>query len=148
MNIKLFTIPITGVSDYEAELNTFLSTHKVIEVEKHLVQTATGAYWCLYISYMEQTVSEKARKGKIDYMVELDTATFAKFSNLRKARKQIAEKESVSAFIVFSDAELAEMAKLPELSLSKMKAIKGVGKAKSEKYGQPLLDIYQGLQEN
>jgi len=38
MQVKLFTIPINNIENYNEELNKFLRTHKVIEVDKHLVQ--------------------------------------------------------------------------------------------------------------
>ncbi|MFM9949580.1 MAG: HRDC domain-containing protein, partial [Saprospiraceae bacterium] len=128
--------------DFNDELNVFLRSHKIVEIEKQLVQSASGAYWCIYITYLEPTIAEKAPKEKIDYMKELAPETFARFSQLRKIRKEIAGKENVSAFVIFTDAELAEMAKMPELSVGRLKDIKGIGKAKAEKYGKLLIDTY------
>jgi len=145
MQIKLFTIPVLGVSDYNDELNVFLRSHKIVEIEKQLVQSANGAYWCIYISYLELTHVEKASKEKIDYMKELTPEVFARFSSLRKIRKEIATKEKVSAFVIFTDAELAEMAKLPELSLAKLKNITGIGKGKIEKYAKILVDTFNSI---
>lgn len=145
MQIKLFTIPVLGVSDYNDELNVFLRSHKIVEIEKQLVQSANGVYWCIYISYLELTHVEKASKEKIDYMKELTPEVFARFSSLRKIRKEIATKEKVSAFVIFTDAELAEMAKLPELSLAKLKNITGIGKGKIEKYAKILVDTFNSI---
>lgn len=39
MQIKLFTIPIVAINDYNEELNKFLSSNKIMEIEKQLVQT-------------------------------------------------------------------------------------------------------------
>lgn len=66
MQVKMFTIPISLVYDYNEELNAFLRSHKIVEIEKQLVQTGTDAYWCLYVSYMEQPPAEKASKERID----------------------------------------------------------------------------------
>ncbi len=145
MQIKLFTIPVLGVSDYNDELNAFLRSNKIVEVDKQLVQNANGAYWCFFISYLELTHVEKAPKEAIDYMKELSPEIFARFSSLRKIRKEIATKENVSAFVVFTNAELAEMAKLPELSLTKLKGIPGIGKAKMEKYAKILVDTFNSM---
>jgi superfamily II DNA helicase RecQ len=145
MQIKLFTIPIMGVSDYNEELNVFLRSNKIIEIEKELVQSATGAYWCIYISYLELTHVEKSPKERIDYLKELEPDVFAKFSDLRKIRKEMAAKENVSAFVIFTDAELAEIAKQEEISLAVLKKVKGVGKAKIEKYGKILLDTFNAM---
>lgn len=142
MQVKLFTIPITGVTEYNEELNVFLRANKIVEVEKQLIQNSNGAYWCIWITYLQQTLTEKTAKEKTDYMKELDAATFAKFSRLRQIRKEIATAESVSAFVVFTDAELAEIAKLAKITPAKLRAIPGIGQAKLEKYGLKLIEKF------
>ncbi len=144
MQIKLFTIPINSIEDYNEELNKFLGTHKIVEIEKHLLQTANTYSWCFYISYIKNnyTDEQKKSKGRIDYMKTLDSVSFAKFSKLRDIRKKIAIENAVSAYIVFTDAELAEMTKLPEITIQKIKRIKGIGDKKAEKYGNKLIENY------
>ncbi len=143
MQVKFFTIPINDIENHNEELNKFLRTHKVIEVDKHLVQNGVSYNWCFYISYIGVTIQEKySSKKKIDYMNVLDKETFGVFSKLREIRKQIAVKHAVSAFIVFTDAELAEIAKLKEPKVNNLRTIKGVGDKKAEKYGSELLAQY------
>lgn len=142
MQIKLITIPITAVADYNEEINAFLRGNKIIDIDKQLIQTSTGVYWCLFISYVELSVADKAGKEKIDYMHVLPPEEFARFSVLRKIRTEMAKKEGISAFVVFTDAELAEMAKMPQLSADKLTTIKGIGKAKADKYGIKLIETY------
>ena len=143
MQIKLFTIPITSVSDYNEEMNTFLRSNKIVEIEKQLVQTSNGVYWCIYISYISANVTENLSKERIDYIKILEPEVFAKFSKLREERKKIAADEGVSAYVVFTDAELAEIAKLPELSISKLKSIKGIGDKKAGKYGETNINMFK-----
>ena len=135
MQIRFFTIPIASVNDYNDELNAFLRSNKVVEIEKQLVQTPNGVYWCVYISYLLSNMPEQPPKEKIDYIKVLEPEIFARFSKLREIRKKIASDDGVSAYVVFTDAELAEMAKLPELTINKLKGIKGIGDKKAEKYG-------------
>lgn len=145
MQIKLFTIPINNVEDYNEEINVFLRTHKVVEMEKHLIQTGTTYSWCFYISYINTTENigiDNKNTKRVDYMKILDKETFAKFSKLREIRKKIAIENAVSAYIVFTDAELAQIAKMQDLSLKKLKTIKGVGDKKAEKYGNQLIENY------
>jgi len=62
------------------------------------------------------------------------------FEQLRELRKEIAQKQGIPPYIVFSDSTLREMAvKLP-LEREAMLAIKGVGKKKFELYGEPFLE--------
>ena len=72
---------------------------------------------------------------------------FAKFSKLRTIRKQIAAEQGVSAYIVFTDAELAELAKLEQITIQKMKGIRGIGDKKADKYGKLLIERYKKLQD-
>lgn len=143
MQVKLFTIPINNIDNYNEELNKFLRTHKVIEVDKHLVQNGVSYNWCFYISYIGEIQDKYSSKKKIDYMNVLDKETFAVFSKLRQIRKQIAVKHAISAFIVFTDAELAEIAKLKELTVNNLRTIKGIGDKKAEKYGSELLEQFK-----
>jgi len=55
---------------------------------------------------------------------------------LRKLRKEIAEREAVPAYIVFSDASLRDMCRKKPLSLVQFSGVNGVGQIKLEKYGE------------
>ena len=55
-------------------------------------------------------------------------------------RKAIADEEAVPAYAIFTDAELAELAKQKELSLTVIQAVPGIGKKKVEKYGSRMID--------
>jgi len=147
MQIKLFTVPVNNVEDYNEEINKFLRGHKIVEIEKHLVQAGTSYSWCFYISYIQTGFQpEKTASKKVDYMKILDTEIFAKFSKFRQIRKQISAENAVSAYIVFTDAELAEMAKLPDLTLNKLKTIKGIGDRKAEKYGEQFIKMFNEME--
>jgi ATP-dependent DNA helicase RecQ len=61
------------------------------------------------------------------------------FDRLRKLRKQIADREGVAAFIVFSDATLRQMVAKKPRTPSGMLAVSGVGKVKLERYGSEFL---------
>ncbi len=81
-------------------------------------------------------VSEEAQ----DYFRDL-------FSSLKRVRKNIAERENLAAFIVFSDATLIEMSSYLPLSLEEMKKISGVSDTKAERYGAAFLKEIKGYCE-
>ena len=60
---------------------------------------------------------------------------------LKDWRKQTAVAASVPAFVVFTDATLLAMAEAEPASFRELLKISGVGKVKSERYGQDCLDI-------
>jgi len=62
------------------------------------------------------------------------------FAGLRALRSEIARAEQVPAYVVFPDRTLAELAVRRPRTLAAMSAIRGVGPAKLEKYGERFLD--------
>lgn len=145
MQIRLFTIPIFNTQEANEELNVFLRSHQILNIEKHFSERGSGQFWCFCVTYLENTYKQelKGRSKKPDYIKILDTATFSIFSKFREIRKQLAVKHAVSTYIVFTDAELAQMAKLEDLNLNTIQKIKGVGQNKAEKYGKELIKIYK-----
>jgi len=136
MQIKLFTVPVGLVNQFNDEINSFLRSHKVVDYQKKLVEHAEGVFWCFYFSYVHDDFKEYTQKEKIDYMKVLDEKAFKVFSKLRDWRRKISAEEGVAAFVVFTDAELAEISKLPEINCNAMKTIKGISQKKIEKYGE------------
>jgi len=45
MQIKIFSIPIVGGDALNAEMNTFLRSKKVIEIEQQPAQQSGGSFW-------------------------------------------------------------------------------------------------------
>ncbi|MBV9324873.1 MAG: ATP-dependent DNA helicase RecQ [Chloroflexi bacterium] len=72
--------------------------------------------------------------------VEADT-----FERLRILRREIADRENVPAYIVFSDAVLREMARRRPKSEIELRSISGVGPAKIARYGARFLHLLTGL---
>lgn len=135
MQIRIFNIPIPGGEAMNEEMNVFLRSKKIMQVEDHIVQGGQGAFWCFCIKYLEDGTFSERDKAKVDYRELLDEATFKRFSALREIRKRVAKDDAVPAYAVFTDEELAELAKLTPLTVADMKKIKGIGEKKVEKYG-------------
>jgi len=70
------------------------------------------------------------------------------FEKLRKLRKEIAVKESVPAYIVFSDASLKDMSRKKPVSLAQFSSVNGVGNVKLEKYGEEFTSLIRKYTEN
>jgi superfamily II DNA helicase RecQ len=141
MQIKLFTIPISDSGSALHEMNTFLKAHKILEIQQKLISNDNGANWCFCVRYIEQTFSAATgSKAKIDYRQVLDEPTFRKFSHLREIRKTVAATEGLSAFIIFTDEELAELAKLEEITIKSMLSIKGIGEKKAERFAHYFME--------
>ena len=62
------------------------------------------------------------------------------FERLRALRAQLAQRENVPAYIVFSNAALADMAARAPKTEAEFLAVSGVGEAKAGRYGAQVLD--------
>jgi len=138
MQIKLFTIPIGDNNSSQDELNKFLRTHKILEVENHLMNNERGAVWCFCVKYIDE-YTNAPDKIKIDYRQVLDEQTFSVFSKLREARKAIAIDEGIPAYAVFTDEELAGLAKLEKINIKTMQTVKGIGEKKVERFAEKFI---------
>lgn len=134
MQIKVFTIPILDGERVNEEMNAFLRSKNVLQTESHLVTTENGTFWCFCINYLDEALLEKGKK--VDYRELLDEESFRRFVKMRQIRKQLADEEGIPAYVIFTDEEMAGLAKIEKLTLSNMKSVKGIGDKKVEKYGQ------------
>lgn len=137
MQIKLFTIPIGDNGGALEEMNRFLRGNKILEVQNQLISNENGASWCFCVRYIERAfVPTEEHKSKVDYKQALDEATFQKFAQLREIRKKVAAEEGVPAFAVFTDEELARLAKLEKITPQTMLSVKGIGDKKVERFAK------------
>ena len=63
------------------------------------------------------------------------------FARLRRLRKQIADREDLPPYIIFSDVSLSEMSEIMPLTDTEFLNISGVGHIKLNKYGEEFLAV-------
>ena len=137
MQIKLFTVPVGDSSTALEDMNRFLRSNKILEVHDQLVSNENGAYWCFCVRYIERTLNSVSNdKRKVDYRKVLDDEIFKKFSRFREIRKKVAADEGIPAFAVFTDEELAGLAKLDTITEKNMLSVKGIGDKKVERFSK------------
>ena len=144
MQIKILTIPILGGELLMQELNVFLRSKKILAVDQHLIQDGPAAFWTFCIKYLDDTTLAERDQQKIDYRKVLDEETFNRFAQLREIRKRISTEENIPSYVIFTDAELSNLAKLDPLTLENMKTVKGVAERKVEKYGRHFVSTKPG----
>lgn len=122
-------------------MNAFLRGNKILGVTETAVVTPGGSWWSYSVRYLGHAGNAGTKRVKVDYRKVLDAATFDYFTTLRGRRKLLAQKEAVPAYVIFTDSELAEIAKQGEgVDLSALRSIAGIGKQKLAKYGPELLE--------
>lgn len=144
MQFKIFTIPLLSAYSSTEDMNFFLRSHKIIDVKKELIVQNDIYYWSFLITYIGDNIvsNDFEKKEKIDYKNVLEAEQFNRFAKMRTVRKQLSLQFAAPAYAIFTDAELAELAKLDELTLSVMQKVNGIGKKKIEKYGEDFLRAY------
>jgi ATP-dependent DNA helicase RecQ len=71
---------------------------------------------------------------------ELTGEAAERFEKLRAARLELAREQKWPPFVIFHDSVLKEIAYVVPRDLQSLRAIKGVGPSKAEKFGQQILD--------
>ena len=145
MKMQFFTIPIRDPQRATDELNAFLASHRVVHTERQFVVDGQNSVWSICVSYVEgegRPAPEKRRK--VDYREILPDDEFAVFVKLRALRKELADREGVPAYALFTNEQLADMIRRRASSLEGLKGIDGIGLARIEKYGEAFLGILKG----
>ena len=147
MQVKVFHISVYDNGELQEEMNSFLRTHKVLTVDKQFVSQGLDYVWTFCVTYIEGGKPDESKESeKRDYQKELEPAAAAVYSQLRDIRKEMSIAAAVAPFIIFSNYELSEFAKLAVsdegLSVKSMLQVKGVGKQKVNNYGKRFLEIY------
>ena len=68
----------------------------------------------------------------------------ALFEHLRALRRDLAKRDNVPPYVIFSDSTLREMAALVPLSRQDMLSVKGIGELKFARYGETFLELLRG----
>jgi superfamily II DNA helicase RecQ len=146
MQVKIFNIPVPGGEAFLEDMNVFLKSRKILSAENEFVTTPSGVFCCFVVRYIGTYTGSGINMGnvteriKVDYREVLDTDTFGRFSNLREIRKRISQEEGIPAFAVFTDIELAELAKIEVLTSETMMTVKGIAEKRMEKFGNRFIN--------
>lgn len=150
MRLQFFSIPACGGDDAAAELNRFLSTHRVLRVDRELVHDGAQSLWAVCVQWAPTADPEAPRarapgerKG-VDYKELLSEADFGLYSTLRLWRGAVAKAEGSAGYLPLNNEQLAQVAKRRPVSLAALEAIDGIGPSKRDKYGAALLALVGG----
>ena len=137
---QFFTIPIRGGEVEIEALNRFLAGHCIVEIERQFLPDGANSAWCFCVVYAHSVSSASSpRQGKVDYKEVLNEVEFARFARLRQLRKELAEREGLPAYAIFTNEHLAEMVRRQVTTADALGEIPGVGEGRVEKYGAAFL---------
>ncbi|MGF1528706.1 MAG: HRDC domain-containing protein [Candidatus Competibacterales bacterium] len=149
MKYQFFTIPICHPDPERQRLNHFLAQHRVVNVDKQLVNAGEHSHWAFCIGYREVEGGPMAaprqegngRGPRVDYRELLTEQQFALFVKLRELRKALSEQEGIPAYALFTNEQLAHMVRTPVRTPRELAKIDGVGSGRIEKYGDAFLAL-------
>lgn len=150
MRLRFFTIPVYDPEAAHAELDRFLATHRVVTVDRQLIDDGPRSAWAICVTLHDSSaadhasttgaaVKSKTSRKTIDYREILSEDDFRVFATLRVLRKEISTRDEVPAYAVFTNEHLAAMVTQHARSLADLAKIPGVGQARLDKYGETFL---------
>lgn len=148
MAYKFVTIRINDEAA-EAELNSFLSRHKIITVDRRWVEQGSESFWSLCVDYQISSSSVATKgsasgthgRGRIDYKELLSPSDFAVFCKLKELRQEIGFQEAIPIYTIFNNEQIYQMIRQKVATKAELGKIEGVGDARVEKYGERFLTL-------
>lgn len=153
MQIKIFDLSAQGSEEEQDKFNKFIRSQKVVDIDRQFYLSSDNiGHWSVFVTYIpniQQSLQSNSneRREKIDYKELLSEEEFDKFVKLRSIRKKIANDDAVPAYAVFTDAELSQIARMPNVESGLMRQITGIGEKRIEKYGNLLCAYYNKIDE-
>jgi len=157
MLIKIFTLRFSErIEGFDDEpVRAFMADKEVVAVNERFFIKDGVPYWTVMLKYKpasdaktEAPATETARQErKTDPRDILKDADMPLYNRLRDWRNERARKDGVPPYVVFNNKQVAEIAVKRPRSLNQLSAIKGVGQAKIEKYGQAVIGIISPITE-
>ena len=94
-----------------------------------------------------RTVKEERPTARRPVPEELDGTQAELFQRLRALRAQLARRQGVPAYAVFSDKTLRELAVVHPRTMEELKSVSGIGDAKARRYGKQFLSELSAFEE-
>jgi len=139
-----FYVSPFGEKSVTDELNDFLRSHRIVNVEKKLIDGERGTGWVFLVEYGTDggKNAPNAPSQRVDYREVLTPADYALYDKLRHLRKEIADKSGIPVYAVFTNDQLASMVKKPPRTAKDLLAISGIGEARVKQYGEAFVRLF------
>ena len=143
MHYQFFTIRALDPESDTRELNAFLATNPVLDVERVFVADGLNSFWSVCVGVAAAAGAPASNKsGKrpaVDYREVLPPEVFAVYARLRSLRNGMAKQQGIQPYAIFTNEQLANMARLPSPSRQAIAAIEGIGEKRLEMYADAFL---------
>jgi superfamily II DNA helicase RecQ len=155
MHLKIFTI-VFSTQTYtfqSTQLEQFQSTHIIEDIQTHFFEVASLPCLLVLIRYLPIDVaqsipdftgkSSKRRPNQTSIPLDGDSREFAEL--LKDWRRKRSASDGVPAYLVLTNRQVANIARLRPLNLKQLGEMEGIGASKLQKYGEEILAIIQTI---
>lgn len=112
--------------------------YPVLELTERSREVLEGARILMKAAKEQKKIEKKGKKAENDRAGETDHNLFGK---LRSLRLEIARKEKIPPYLVFSDKTLIHMCQIHPKTREEMLRVSGVGEVKYRRYGEAFLEV-------
>jgi hypothetical protein len=100
MTLRFFAVPVRDSSTFEQQVNGFLASHKVVSINRRLIDQGTNSFWAICVDYLSHAPGETNRnpnlsRNRIDYKTVLPPVEFEVFSRSAALRRVCAGRPAV-----------------------------------------------------
>lgn len=141
MPIHVLTIPWNSKQElFDNELlKEFQLKKRVLSYKAEFFSYGAKPYWTIILDYEELLKSEP--------QPELTPEEKIIFNKLRVWRREEAEKQGVSVYIILNNSVLKTISQKRPSQLAELSEIHGMGKKKVERYGPRILNLIQAIEK-
>ena len=148
LRCKIFTIRYASeLGNFDdVALCKFVDSHQVVEITKKFSRWQGEPYWTAFVTYVSAdkiSPEKKSAESETALLEKLTPEEQELYGILRKWRNELAKEKGYGPYILFTNAQLAQIAKDKPATLQKLGTIHGVGDGKLENYGKTVLATIQ-----
>ena len=152
MKLRVFTLALdrdSGRFD-DTELVQFLSERSATLVSDHAFEVDGWPTLALVVGYREPARPRPASSATrpADLRAGLGPDDRRRFDALRRWRNERAKRDGRPAYVLFTNAQLADVARQAPASLTALGELDGVGEARVRNYGADVLAVLQSVAED
>jgi hypothetical protein len=142
MRFTFFQIPVDDDGRAAERLNAFVANQPTARVERQFIANGDDSLWTFCVTTVEaRSIGSPGSppKGRLDYKEKLAPEDFQVFDQLRRIRKELADREGVPVYGVFTNEQLEQIVLRRVASGEHLSPIAGVGPARVEKFGPAIV---------
>lgn len=127
MQVKTFVLPVLSSDSSEDELNKFLRSHRVLQIERHFC-SENGGYWAVLVEYVDgdptDSVPPAHRRDRQDPSQGLSEEERKRYDNFKQVRRRLATENAMPAYLIFTNERTGYISRpLYDLAANRQNAI-------------------------